>query len=99
MIYVAGYISPETVIAQWLKEISLESYAHKFIENGFYDFKVIDTFQDCDLEAMGISDSEHRSKILAHIKQRTNPKAEEGFIVYLFLFDMKNLPFHCTYVH
>jgi len=63
------YVSaPSQVVSRWLQQIKMEQYTDTFLTNGYFDLTLINTLEDIDLEAMGITDPVHRQAILDHAK-------------------------------
>ena len=58
---------PMPEIADWLQQLGLGQYAHRFVENDI-DVSVLRHLTDADLEKIGVSLG-HRRKILAAIAE------------------------------
>jgi hypothetical protein len=55
-------------IADWLKRLGVEQYAHCFDENDIY-FSALRDLNDEDLEKIGVASLGHRRKLLRAILQ------------------------------
>ncbi|XP_078736608.1 sterile alpha motif domain-containing protein 5-like [Lampetra fluviatilis] len=57
------------VVGEWLRTLSLDAYTDAFLENGYDDLEICRQVGEADLDAIGVSEPAHRSKIIAAVSR------------------------------
>lgn len=58
----------KNIVVEWLKSLHLGQYAESFIDNGYDDLEICKQIGDPDLDAIGVLNANHRSRLLGSIK-------------------------------
>lgn len=56
------------IVAEWLKSLHLGQYAESFIDNGYDDLEICKQVGDPDLDAIGVFNPVHRSRLLQSVR-------------------------------
>lgn len=56
------------IVAEWLRSLHLGQYAESFIDNGYDDLEICKQVGDPDLDAIGVFNPLHRSRLLQSVK-------------------------------
>lgn len=56
------------IVAEWLRSLHLGQYAESFIDNGYDDLEICKQVGDPDLDAIGVFNPVHRSRLLQSVK-------------------------------
>lgn len=72
----------DNIVANWLGSLNLDYYVQAFFDNGYDELEICKQIGDADLDAIGVSKSAHREKILRAV---TKLKEEGGTSVYFTL--------------
>lgn len=70
------------IVQEWLRSLHLEQYAESFIDNGYDDLEICKQVGDPDLDAIGVFNQVHRSRLLQSVKTL---REEGAASVYLTL--------------
>lgn len=70
------------IIVEWLRSLRLDQYAESFIDNGYDDLEICKQIGDPDLDAIGVFNGAHRSRLLQSVKTL---REEGAACVYLTL--------------
>lgn len=70
------------IVVEWLRSLHLEQYAESFIDNGYDDLEICKQIGDPDLDAIGVFNHNHRSRLLQSVKTL---REEGAASVYLTL--------------
>lgn len=70
------------IVQEWLRSLHLEQYAESFIDNGYDDLEICKQVGDPDLDAIGVFNPVHRSRLLQSVKTL---REEGAASVYLTL--------------
>ncbi|XP_075909404.1 uncharacterized protein LOC116955640 isoform X2 [Petromyzon marinus] len=57
------------VVGEWLRTLNLDGYTDAFLENGYDDLEICRQIGEADLDAIGVSEPAHRSKIIAAVSR------------------------------
>ena len=57
-----------SIIAEWLRPLSLIHYTEAFLDNGYDDLEVCKQIGEPDLDAIGVVDPAHREEILKAVR-------------------------------
>lgn len=56
------------IVAEWLRSLHLGQYAESFIDNGYDDLEICKQVGDPDLDAIGVFNPVHRSRLLQSVR-------------------------------
>lgn len=56
------------IVAEWLRSLHLGQYADSFIDNGYDDLEICKQVGDPDLDAIGVFNPAHRSRLLQSVR-------------------------------
>ncbi|PNF35289.1 Sterile alpha motif domain-containing protein 5 [Cryptotermes secundus] len=56
------------IVEEWLRSLHLGQYAESFIDNGYDDLEICKQVGDPDLDAIGVFNPSHRSRLLQSIR-------------------------------
>ncbi|XP_076259557.1 uncharacterized protein LOC143195919 isoform X2 [Rhynchophorus ferrugineus] len=56
------------IVAEWLKSLRLGQYAESFIDNGYDDLEICKQIGDPDLDAIGVFNQSHRTRLLHSVR-------------------------------
>ncbi|XP_044726527.1 uncharacterized protein LOC123290416 isoform X2 [Chrysoperla carnea] len=56
------------IVAEWLRSLHLGQYAESFIDNGYDDLEICKQVGDPDLDAIGVFNPIHRSRLLQSVR-------------------------------
>lgn len=56
------------IVAEWLRSLHLGQYAESFIDNGYDDLEICKQVGDPDLDAIGVFNPQHRSRLLQSVR-------------------------------
>lgn len=56
------------IVAEWLRSLRLGQYAESFIDNGYDDLEICKQVGDPDLDAIGVFNPAHRSRLLQSVR-------------------------------
>lgn len=56
------------IVEEWLRSLHLGQYAESFIDNGYDDLEICKQVGDPDLDAIGVFNPAHRSRLLQSIR-------------------------------
>lgn len=56
------------IVAEWLRSLHLGQYADSFIDNGYDDLEICKQVGDPDLDAIGVFNPVHRSRLLQSVR-------------------------------
>ncbi|XP_017779439.1 PREDICTED: sterile alpha motif domain-containing protein 5-like [Nicrophorus vespilloides] len=56
------------IVAEWLRSLHLGQYADSFIDNGYDDLEICKQVGDPDLDAIGVFNPNHRSRLLQSVR-------------------------------
>lgn len=76
------------IVCEWLRALGLAQYAESFLDNGYDDLEICKQVGDPDLDAIGVVNPSHRSKLLKSIRQLREKGAAS---VYFMLNDPNSL--------
>ncbi|KRT85229.1 Sterile alpha motif containing protein [Oryctes borbonicus] len=84
-------MSAGNIVAEWLRSLHLGQYAESFIDNGYDDLEICKQVGDPDLDAIGVFNPQHRSRLL----QSVRTLREEGAAsVYFTLEESSGVHLH-----
>ncbi|GJQ82938.1 hypothetical protein Trydic_g5940 [Trypoxylus dichotomus] len=84
-------MSAGNIVAEWLRSLHLGQYAESFIDNGYDDLEICKQVGDPDLDAIGVFNPQHRSRLL----QSVRTLREEGAAsVYFTLEESSSVHLH-----
>jgi hypothetical protein len=69
----------DNIVGNWLGSLHLDYYTQAFFDNGYDELEICKQIGDADLDAIGVTKSAHRDKILRAV---TKLKEEGGTSVY-----------------
>ena len=75
---------PSDIIRHWLQYLNYAEYGDSFIDNGYDDLETVKLIQRKDLEAIGVTDTDHQEYLLAAVKVL---KEQGAAWVYLLSFN------------
>lgn len=81
------------IVAEWLRSLRLEQYAESFIDNGYDDLEICKQVGDPDLDAIGVFNASHRSRLLQSVKTL---REEGAASVYLTLEESSIVQEECS---
>lgn len=76
------------IVCEWLRALGLGQYAESFLDNGYDDLEICKQVGDPDLDAIGVQNAQHRSKLLKSVRLLREKGAAS---VYFQLNDPKSL--------
>ncbi|KFB35811.1 AGAP004106-PA-like protein [Anopheles sinensis] len=76
------------IVCEWLRALGLGQYAESFLDNGYDDLEICKQVGDPDLDAIGVQNPAHRSKLLKSVRLLREKGAAS---VYFQLNDPKSL--------
>ena len=76
------------IVCEWLRALGLGQYAESFLDNGYDDLEICKQVGDPDLDAIGVQNPQHRSKLLKSVRLLREKGAAS---VYFQLNDPKSL--------
>ncbi|XP_055589776.1 uncharacterized protein LOC129741966 [Uranotaenia lowii] len=76
------------IVCEWLRALGLGQYAESFLDNGYDDLEICKQVGDPDLDAIGVENPQHRSKLLKSVRLLREKGAAS---VYFQLNDPKSL--------
>lgn len=56
------------IVVEWLRSLHLGQYAESFIDNGYDDLEICKQVGDPDLDAIGVFNPSHRSRLLQSVR-------------------------------
>lgn len=56
------------IVVEWLRSLHLGQYSESFIDNGYDDLEICKQIGDPDLDAIGVFNQSHRSRLLQSVK-------------------------------
>ncbi|XP_071440065.1 sterile alpha motif domain-containing protein 5-like [Hetaerina americana] len=56
------------IVAEWLRSLQLGRYAESFLDNGYDDLEICKQVGDPDLDAIGVFEPSHRSRLLHSVR-------------------------------
>lgn len=56
------------IVAEWLRSLHLGQYSESFIDNGYDDLEICKQVGDPDLDAIGVFNPVHRSRLLQSVR-------------------------------
>lgn len=56
------------IVAEWLRSLHLGQYSESFIDNGYDDLEICKQVGDPDLDAIGVFNPQHRSRLLQSVR-------------------------------
>lgn len=56
------------IVSEWLRSLHLGQYAESFIDNGYDDLEICKQVGDPDLDAIGVFNPAHRSRLLQSVR-------------------------------
>ncbi|KAL0133693.1 hypothetical protein PUN28_000973 [Cardiocondyla obscurior] len=56
------------IVVEWLRSLHLGQYSESFIDNGYDDLEICKQIGDPDLDAIGVFNQKHRSRLLQSVK-------------------------------
>ena len=77
----------DNIVANWLGSLNLDYYTQAFFDNGYDELEICKQIGDADLDAIGVTKSAHREKIIRAV---TKLKEEGGTSVYFTLESTQN---------
>lgn len=77
----------DNIVSNWLGSLHLDYYTQAFFDNGYDELEICKQIGDADLDAIGVTKSAHRDKILRAV---TKLKEEGGTSVYFTLESSQN---------
>ncbi|XP_046392329.1 sterile alpha motif domain-containing protein 5-like [Ischnura elegans] len=60
--------SASNIVAEWLRSLQLGRYAESFLDNGYDDLEICKQVGDPDLDAIGVFEPSHRSRLLHSVR-------------------------------
>nr|CAD7446411.1 unnamed protein product [Timema bartmani]CAD7462942.1 unnamed protein product [Timema tahoe] len=60
--------SNSNIVVEWLRSLHLGQYAESFIDNGYDDLEICKQVGDPDLDAIGVFNPAHRSRLLHSVR-------------------------------
>lgn len=78
----------DNIVANWLGSLNLDYYTQAFFDNGYDELEICKQIGDADLDAIGVTKSAHRDKILRAVLKL---KEEGGTSVYFTLESAQNV--------
>lgn len=76
------------IVCEWLRAIGLQQYAESFMENGYDELEICKQIGEIDLDAIGVDNAQHRSKLLKSVRTLREKGAA---LVYVMINDPKAL--------
>ncbi|XP_073978821.1 shal K[+] channel interacting protein isoform X1 [Rhodnius prolixus] len=61
-------MSGSNIVAEWLRSLHLGQYAESFLDNGYDDLEICKQVGDPDLDAIGVFNPSHRSRLLQSVR-------------------------------
>ena len=58
----------EHIVRTWLRFLEVEQYWDSFIENGYDDMETVKLIEIQDLEAIGVTRSDHKKYLLENVR-------------------------------
>ncbi|XP_072747955.1 uncharacterized protein [Anoplolepis gracilipes] len=74
------------IVVEWLRSLHLGQYSESFIDNGYDDLEICKQIGDPDLDAIGVFNQKHRSRLLQSVKTLR----EEGAASVYFTLEETN---------
>ncbi|KAI4481174.1 hypothetical protein M0804_009800 [Polistes exclamans] len=74
------------IVVEWLRSLHLGQYSESFIDNGYDDLEICKQIGDPDLDAIGVLNLTHRSRLLQSVKTLR----EEGAASVYFTLEETN---------
>lgn len=68
IVVVALVAMASNIVAEWLRSLHLGQYAESFIDNGYDDLEICKQVGDPDLDAIGVFNPAHRSRLLQSVR-------------------------------
>lgn len=60
--------SNSNIVVEWLRSLHLAQYAESFIDNGYDDLEICKQVGEPDLDAIGVLNPTHRTRLLASVR-------------------------------
>ncbi|KAG8321405.1 SAM domain (Sterile alpha motif) [Homalodisca vitripennis] len=60
--------SNSNIVVEWLRSLHLGQYAESFLDNGYDDLEICKQVGDPDLDAIGVFNPQHRSRLLLSVR-------------------------------
>lgn len=60
--------SNSNIVVEWLRSLHLGQYAESFLDNGYDDLEICKQVGDPDLDAIGVFNPAHRSRLLQSVR-------------------------------
>uniref|UniRef100_A0A1A9WDS8 Sterile alpha motif domain-containing protein 5 n=1 Tax=Glossina brevipalpis TaxID=37001 RepID=A0A1A9WDS8_9MUSC len=76
------------IVCEWLRALGLQQYAESFMENGYDELEICKQIGEIDLDAIGVDNAQHRSKLLKSVRTLREKGAA---LVYVMINDPKTL--------
>uniref|UniRef100_A0A1A9ZQ55 Sterile alpha motif domain-containing protein 5 n=1 Tax=Glossina pallidipes TaxID=7398 RepID=A0A1A9ZQ55_GLOPL len=76
------------IVCEWLRALGLQQYAESFMENGYDELEICKQIGEIDLDAIGVDNAQHRSKLLKSVRTLREKGAA---LVYVMINDPKAL--------
>ncbi|XP_055903937.1 uncharacterized protein LOC129939803 [Eupeodes corollae] len=76
------------IVCEWLRALGLGQYGESFMENGYDELEICKQIGEIDLDAIGVENGQHRSKLLKSVR---NLREKGAAIVYVMINDPKAL--------
>ncbi|KAK9506208.1 hypothetical protein O3M35_008183 [Rhynocoris fuscipes] len=61
-------MSGSNIVAEWLRSLHLGQYAESFLDNGYDDLEICKQVGDPDLDAIGVFNPAHRTRLLQSVR-------------------------------
>lgn len=68
IVVVVVVVMAGNIVAEWLRSLHLGQYAESFIDNGYDDLEICKQVGDPDLDAIGVFNPAHRSRLLQSVR-------------------------------
>ncbi|KAJ1521096.1 hypothetical protein ONE63_002798 [Megalurothrips usitatus] len=76
------------IVVEWLRSLHLGQYAESFLDNGYDDLEICKQVGDPDLDAIGVFNPAHRSRLLSSVRAL---REEGAASVYFTLEETANM--------